>query len=310
MFRAKNPAVMGKLSTLLSNIDLPTLWNMSRLHQVVLGLLSLDLSTELRKMSHCSHINVTDTMGRTPLHWAAHRADYDAMQTLLLAGADRQRVDSEGRTPLHLASASGDIKCVKILVLGGIQVNVSDLRGDSPMLVAAWGQDEPGIIRLLASVGGDVMCRNANGVTALQSAACLNHPNNIREFLDLGADPNAFDQNGDTPLFETIYYECKEAMEVLVGQHIDVSHCNRKGWNLLHVLALYGTVETFGLVRHLLGSSELAQQDSMGRMPIEALRSRTVVEQEFLDLFTKYLANRDDTSDATSEDSFVTAPQR
>ena len=189
----KSKNYVAKLADLVSFIDLPTLWEMPHLHQVTVGLLPLDLPAELKKISHKSHVNAVDIKRRTALHWAALRGDLNALQALLLAGADRAATDLQGETPLHLAVSSGSVDCVELLLMGDVQIQAKDLRADSAMLIAAWAADNPAMIRLLASAGGDVTCRNANGVSALQSAACLNHPKNIETFLELGADMNSFD---------------------------------------------------------------------------------------------------------------------
>ena len=300
-----------KLADLLSFIDIPTLWDMPHLHQVTVGLLPLDLGTELRKISHKSHVNAVDIKRRTALHWAALRGDLNALQALLLAGADRTAADLQGETPLHFAVSSGSLDCVELLLMGDARIHARNLRADSAMLIAAWAADNPAMIRLLVSAGGDVTCRNASGVSALQSAACLNHPKNIEAFLELGANVNSFDQNGDTPLFECIYYGCMKSLRVIARYPVDRYHCNKKGWSLLHVLALYGNSDMVSDLSHLLPGIDTELMDMSGRTALEALKCRADVDSTFATEFKALLRGiatlDEEAEDDASVRSFDTA---
>lgn len=299
-----------ELSSLLSKIDIVALWNFSHLHKVVLGILPLDLSTELRRLAHRSHIDTTDFQGRTALHWAASRGDFDAVQTLLLAGANQHLIDVAGRTALHFAVISGSAKCVDLLLFAGANVFVIDKIGDNPIMISAWANDCPEVINLLVSAGAQVTSRTITGVTPLQSAACVNHVQNASTFLSLGADPNASDNNGDSPLFETIYYGCMEVMDILLKQDIDHSHRNRNGWTVLHVLALYGTVDIMNQVVPYISGVDVAWRDGKGRRAIEALEDRIEADEEFRAVFQAWWASiaedlRDE--DENSEASYASA---
>ncbi len=52
-------------------------------------------------------INGQDGKGRTPLYLATRRLDFDAIETLLDAGADPRIADRWGRTPIRLAERQG-----------------------------------------------------------------------------------------------------------------------------------------------------------------------------------------------------------
>ena len=173
--------------------------------------------------------------------------------------------------------------------MGDAQIHTKDARRDSAMLIAAWAKDNPPMIRLLASVGSDLTCRNASGVSPLQSAACLNHSKNIETILELGADVNTFDQNGDTPLFECIYYGCMESLRVIARCPVDRYHCNRKGWSLLHVLALYGNTDIFMELRHLLPGIDTDCMDESDRTAVDALKCRADADSSFVALFMAFL---------------------
>jgi ankyrin repeat protein len=274
---------------------------------VVLEILPLDLSIVLKKVAHRSHINATDNLLRTPLSWAAIRGNFDAVQTLLLAGADPHTTDIEGYSALHLAVISGNLRCLDLLLIDGAQVHAKAKGGDNCVSIASWATDSPEMIEMLVIAGADFMNRNKGGVTPLQSSACLNFPGNAKALLNLGADVNAFDNNGDTPFFETMYYGCMEVMDILLKQNVDHSHRNKAGLSALHVLALYGNVDIFNRVSSSLTIIDTRLRDSKGRTAIEALEDRPLLEEEFHLAFQNYWRELELTADEQSEDSFASA---
>ncbi|EXJ90248.1 hypothetical protein A1O1_03347 [Capronia coronata CBS 617.96] len=307
MFTGQYQPIEAGLSELPSNVDLMALWNFSHLHRVVLGILPLDLTTEIKNLTHRSHIDARDSQRRSCLHWAASRGDAAATQTLLLAGGDPKAISLEGRTPLHYAVQAGSVHCVDLLLLAGCDVHLKDKRGDDAILVAAWASDAPLMIETLVKAGANIMSHNAGGVTCLQSAACLNHAGNVAALLDLGADIDAFDQNGDTPLFETIYYDCKQAFETLLQRRIDWTHRRRDGSTILHIVALHGGLDTIKAVGPHIAGVDLSLANAKGQTALEMLADRLVPCEEFSQRFRMLIETLSDLTDSASEGNFESA---
>lgn len=73
----------------------------SIIHDSVLGISGLSLEECI--LLQPSYINSMDSLGFTPLHWAAMGSDLDAVETLTKYGADPNCRDRhDGQTPLHL----------------------------------------------------------------------------------------------------------------------------------------------------------------------------------------------------------------
>jgi ankyrin repeat protein len=274
---------------------------------VVLELLPLDVQSEVRDLAHHSHTDICDALGRTALHWAAIRGNPNSVQILLLVGANQHIIDVEGRIAFHFAVISGHVECANVLLQFGAKIRLRDERSESDVLVSAWAYENASMVKLLVAAGADVMTRNSNNVTPLQSSSGLNYPGNVATILNLGTEPNASDKNGDTPLFEAIYYDCTEVIEILIKQDINYTHYNKAGWTILHVLALYGTVDTMNRVTPYVKGVDALWQDSRGRTAADALEDRLEANEKFCTDFRAYLVSFDDTRDDDSIESFASA---
>jgi ankyrin repeat protein len=91
----------------------------------------------------------------------------------------------------------GDVARAKTLLDGGASTRGEDADGNSALMLAAWHGDADLVRRVLAR-GGDVKHANGNGATALHFA--VDDAAKTKLLLDAGADPNASDRGGITPL--------------------------------------------------------------------------------------------------------------
>ena len=85
------------------------------------------------------YVNTQDALGQTPLHLAARTGTLDAVEQLLLFGADASRVDRNGETPMHVAaSCEASSKCNLIFEhLTRAELCIQDNRGETVLHYAA-----------------------------------------------------------------------------------------------------------------------------------------------------------------------------
>ncbi|PYI11140.1 ankyrin, partial [Aspergillus sclerotiicarbonarius CBS 121057] len=70
---------------------------------------------------------------RTPLHWAAIRADADSARLLIHAGANVNALDSYHKTPLHFASETSSFECFELLLKAKSCPTSRTLIGEEPI---------------------------------------------------------------------------------------------------------------------------------------------------------------------------------
>jgi ankyrin repeat protein len=119
-----------------------------------------------------------------------------------------------GTTPLLRAAKAGDIAAMKLLLAAGADVNLATRPGITPLMAAAGmgakEEDTTGrfktqeeaieAIQLCLAAGAKIDATNAQGQTALFAAAQFGHDKVVEFLIAKGANVNAKDQRGFTPL--------------------------------------------------------------------------------------------------------------
>jgi len=158
-------------------------------------------------------------MGLTPLHHAAERGHLDVAQVLLDKGADVQAVDGRGRPSLYLAAQrvrmrkmrpSPDV--VDLLVARGAPL-------DACALAVLGRTDE--VAALIAADPAAVDVRDAGGYTPLHLAAWNGQAATVALLLDAGAEINACNGRGETPLALAVLYENEDGMAEVIDLLIE-----------------------------------------------------------------------------------------
>lgn len=142
---------------------------------------------------------VHSELGPMRVSTTLHRASIEKLAIDLVdKGVNKEAQDQEGCTPLHRAAERGDNKIIEILSDGGVNMEAVDDQGCTPFLRAA-ARANPDILQLLIERGANQDAQT-RGLPALHWAALNGNQANVDFLLENGADIEAKDDKGQTPL--------------------------------------------------------------------------------------------------------------
>jgi ankyrin repeat protein len=272
----ENAAKRNRLYSLFSKFD----WegycddqNYSKLHRIILGLHSGDLSDAVQTARWT--INDTDSCGRTALMWAILKNDPQSTEILLLNDANPEIKDMDGETPLHQACSSAtDTQCLELLLRYGANYESTHDFQKTPIFVAANKSARALEILLKHGANGNVVGDGAR--TPLHHAAAFDQVDCIAILLQHGSDINARDSNGLSPLELAVVLSRPKAAKFLLELGAETISNDGTRRSILHTVAKYGSAE---IIRTLTQNQQLikldmAARDSYGRTARDWLAHR------------------------------------
>jgi len=189
----------------------------------------------------------------------SHPAGFTSLHALTWV---RKPIRGDGNPPPQGSGNLTSLDMVRQLVLHGADVDFRLERGESergrftttgstPFLLAARASDVP-LMRLLLELRADPRVANADRCTPLMAAAGVGALGDgdeaagtedeaveaVQMLLDLGADVNAVDDNGETAMHGAAYQSRARLVQLLAERGADIDVWNRKnkpGWTPLMI---------------------------------------------------------------------------
>lgn len=258
-----------------------------------------------------SNVNIVNSKGDSLLIAAATLGNLEAVQQLILAGADVNKKNAFTKDTALLRSLYNDnADITRLLVYSGADINAKNNYNHSPMFLAlekgkgefidlfltsgvqeglntdylfrAVAKKNPvGVLAMLKG-GVEPNVKNSKGNTPLIISASLGDLPSVRQLLAYRADVNAANNDGNTPLIYAARYNHPDVIRELLKPQtlqapVDVNAQNKLGQTALY----WGAAKGYeNVVRRLLAADAdptLAAKD--GRIPyaVAQKNNRTAV---------------------------------
>lgn len=159
--------------------------------------------------------------------------------TLILLGSTVTTCFATSTYDLFAAIKAGNVDAAKAAIAAKADVDATDANGNTVLLTAVW---YPAIVSELIAAKANVnKFANNKIMNPLMSAATWGEVETINALIAAGADVNARDLNGNTPLFYAAFMGASApAMKVLIDKGADAKAVNNFNQNALIMLAMQG----------------------------------------------------------------------
>ncbi|XP_076812231.1 uncharacterized protein LOC143459131 isoform X1 [Clavelina lepadiformis] len=204
-----------------SKKDLPKLHNAAREGNL----------TKLKNLLKKSDVNQLDKENRTALHIACAYEKKDVVLMLVKhPHCNMNLCDSEKRSALMKCVQCQSYTCLDVLVDKGADVTLYDTKGNTALHLAASIPSKEFCLSLI-DASADIHCKNKDGSTPLHLAATVPESEDvIKLLLEDGAQINANDAFGKTPLMLAASHGHLEVVKLLLSKGADTSVHDTKGW--------------------------------------------------------------------------------
>ncbi|CAJ0941647.1 unnamed protein product, partial [Mesorhabditis belari] len=197
--------------------------------------------------------NKQNKNGWSPLLEACARGHVGVAQILLQHHARIDVFDENGRTALHLAAANGHLPLCHLLLQHKAFVNSKSKTGEAPLHLAAMNGHVKVVNVLVQDHGAALEAITLDNQTALHFAARHGQLAVAQTLLALGANPNARDDKGQTPLHLAAENDYPDVVKLFLkmkqNNRAVLTAIDHNGFTCAHIAAMKGSL---AVVRELM----------------------------------------------------------
>ncbi|KAI6776198.1 hypothetical protein HG530_000143 [Fusarium avenaceum] len=193
-------------------------------------------------------INTVDESGLSSLQLAILEGQVPYMEVLISAGANVEQQMYDGMSALRLAARLGNPEAVMVLLKAKCSVNLADLERETALYSALAGGNAE-VIRLLLMAGASATHRTARDITPLHRLSKYMKADfdviksTIGMLAMAGADLEAYDVIGNTPIAYAIIWNNVGAAKCLVEAGSSLSFYSSHSQNLLHYASAFASLD-------------------------------------------------------------------
>src|SRR6266702_4559271 len=262
----------------------------------------LKLQTATVLLEHGANVNAENVRCQTPLHMVSQGidgygkgAESDFVRLLPKQGADVNAQDRDQATPLHFVSSRlcPNFRVAQVLFDNGAKVNAVNIHGQNAWHLLSqnscyFGFFEHEFAKLLFERDVDVNARDKDQATPLHLASYYGHVDAAEVLLDHGAQANAEDIRGQTPLHQVVlgnhdyqsnwgYQKSHPGRAVRLAQRllehgVDVNAQNKDHETPLHLASRLRLLEMARIL--LKHGANVNVKNSEGKSPLQLASGR------------------------------------
>ena len=253
-----------------------------------------DLNEVKTLLNRGAQVNPRYHFNMRPLHLAISKHDVSMTKLLLQEGANCAK-EWCGTPPIHQACKDMDYEITQLLLDAGASATSLDATQEQPLHTLLSGQwpDASDVIDLLISRGADIHARTHTKETALHRSCRYPSVDNVRALLVHGANVNAQNRNGDTPLHLLLTFDVawpgwrvNEAIfRSLIKYGAQINIQNVAGDTPLNIVARreVNSVGQIQMIRGLLDAgADLSERNPRLRQLLEQAEDRSVLRNPAL----------------------------
>eukprot|EP00210_Caulerpa_lentillifera_P006927 g6623.t1 len=160
---------------------------------------------------------------------AIKKTDFDLMRIVLDQGYNTEQRNEQGWTPLMIACASGFLDGVRLLIEFGADIKATTPDGLTTLLLAVKHRQPQVFCYLLEQDNRPINDTDQDGFTVLHRCVIWDDPGSTLFLISKGADLNAKNKDGETPVFLATKHKHIVPLMVLLKAGADPNVMTNKG---------------------------------------------------------------------------------
>jgi len=188
------------------------------------------------------------------LYVAIKRGDIDQIERHIYWHSDINKINPDGNTPLHESAIAGRIVITRLLLQNGADIDAKNRDGKSVLQLAL----ENGRVPLAEVLVKKFNVKFDPNTLLFNMVSSATSDRDVFAFLSHhGADLNAFNNDGETPLSLAVLSANRLQAKHLINNNADVNQANRHGLLPLDIARQKNSIE---LIRLLENNGALSGQ--------------------------------------------------